>query len=218
MKSYIGNTYWMYTVKDERRILASGKYRTQVDLECTCWNIRTMFTNNISSSNLHSCICTTHRPEDNIDKEYNQLKIISIYRKQCATRNQQEVRAKCICSCWVEKDIRYDRVVQGGTKSCWCLEAKRTTLEMNKKRPYRIRNSMMTSCYKEGSKNYERRWAKGIKVQDSRRYFSSRREENKQYYSEYTYFTRKNPFKDFTTDNCVRHVAYNVSRFNLYDL
>lgn len=214
--TYIWKRYWRFTVIDERRVVASGKNRTQVDLQCSCGKIRTMLTNNISTSNLNICVCTIDQPEDNIWNTYNKLKIISIFRKKCATRNQQEIRAKCLCECGVEKDIRYDRVMSWWTKSCGCIELKRSTLWLWRKRPYRIRNAMMSSCYKEWSMNYARRGAVGIKVQDSRKYFNKWWEDNKDKYSEFVYFTRIDPFKDFTSENCVRYKAYNVSRFDVY--
>lgn len=212
----IWDKYWLYSVIWLDRVLTGDKIRTKLELQCECGRIRNIFSNNISQSNLHSCTCQKHNPEDNIWKKFSKLTIKAIFHKDCATRKQKELWATCECECWETKDIRYDRVISLGTKSCWCIDIRRSTLWLNKERPYKIWYQMKASCYSKNNHMYNRRWEKGIKVQDSWLYFTWWREDNKQYYSDERYFTRIDPFKDFTKENCKRDVCYNVSQFDLF--
>lgn len=212
----IWDKFWKLTVIETRPKMSWNRKRIQVDLQCECWKIRTMYSNNIRTSGATSCWCDKESPELNIGKKFNKLVIKKLF-KRLNNSWRNELFATCKCECWTIKDIRYDRIIWWGTKSCGCIELRRKTDWLSNTRPYRIRRDMMNSIYKEEDERYKRRGAKGIQIIEERRYFTWWWNDNKQYYNENSYFTRKNPFKNFDKENCIRHIAYNVSRFDLFD-
>jgi len=156
------------------------------------------------------------KAQEQIGKIYWDLEVIDVTRRE--KKNWKWIYyAICKCSCWKQHEASIDNLKSWSIKSCWCIMIRRSTLWLHKTRPYRIRYGMMRSCYSKQDVRHKRRWEKGIEVIDKRKYFTWRWEDNKKFYSENAYFTRHNPFKNFDKENCIWHIAYNISRFDLFD-
>ena len=157
------------------------------------------------------------RVSDDIGKIYWMLTIKSVYYKKMYSDWKNKAVALCSCVCWNEKEIIYYLLKKWDYKSCWCMNEKKTTKSMHQTRQWRIRYNMIKSTRNPTSSSYHRRWARGITVQDNRKTFAWWWEENKDLYSDELYFTRVNPFKNFTSDNCVWSLWFMQSHFDLID-
>ena len=223
-KNRIWEKYWMLTVLERVNIekeIRDSKYRCM----CDCWEEAIVSYRYLVRDWIASCWCTMRnwkpswkaKAKMNIWKKFNKLTIDEIIGKCRESDWKSEMRANCSCECGSKKCIKYTNIVDGNTKSCWCTVVLRSSLWLCNTRERRMRYSIVKSCYSPTHSMYKNRGGKWVKVHEKWRYFTWWWEDNKQSYSDEKYFTRLNPFKDFTPDNCMRNIAYNASRFDLYD-
>jgi hypothetical protein len=134
------------------------------------------------------------------------------------------VRTQIIkCDCGKVKESRLSDLKKWLVTSCWCMRWKhwknkrpvQTTHWMYNTRPYRIRASMKYSCDRDWHCSYHRRWAKWVTYESSWITFEWWWGDNKRYYHDEMYFTRKDLALSFTKENCERTTHYNVSQLDL---
>lgn len=160
-------------------------------------------------------------PEDYGWRKFWSLTILSQKVMKIKWRSMTVVDAICIC--WIVKEYRMANIKTWSTVSCWCMRWKhwnnkrpvQTTHGMYWTRPYNIRTSMKASCNKKTHPSYHRRWWKWLSYYIWWDTFEWRRKDNKAYYKDNLYFTRKDLAIWFTKDNCIWMSSYWVSKFDL---
>jgi len=140
-----------------------------------------------------------------IGKRFGKLYVI----KDVGTSGNGCSLFKCRCDCGVEKIIIGGSLTKkNGTKSCGCLIRERTieikTTHGKTKTPeYRAWAAFLNRCYNKNNKNYDRYGKKGIKVCDRWKdsFLNFLEDMGNRPSSKHT-VDRKNPYGDYTPENC----------------
>lgn len=215
----IGKTYWKLTIKEVFKVQPEWKRaRLYAQCECDCGEIHEARLDWLKNWLVKSCGCSHQTYLEQIGKTYGLLTIMDFHSKRSPSTWKMVTYAICDCACGkIDCAIQLPNLKSWSTKSCGCIRRQKTCGLTSNSRQYKTRYRMYNSCYNENHPSYKRRGGKGIKVCKERHTFAWWWKDNKHHYDKYAYFTRKNPFKDFNKENCVWHVAYNVSRFDLFE-
>ncbi len=104
-----------------------------------------------------------------MEKSYGMLRIIKEVEPGIKPSGQRYSRVLCECECGNRKIIRKFSVTSGRTKSCGCLQKKKTseiftTHGMSGKRLNSIYRGMKSRCYNKHSPDYENYGERGITI------------------------------------------------------
>ena len=145
-----------------------------------CGNVWEVRMSGIIGGKTKGCGCAGSRTnqsinkwEDHIGEIHNQLEIIGFERVWSGNRYRPHYI--CKCECGKEVSVRCQRVLEGQTKSCGCLnkEVQRERLtgtgrhnQHYKTRLYRIYIAMKDRCYNESHERYFDYGGRGITICD----------------------------------------------------
>jgi len=108
---------------------SSGRKITFWLCECDCGNKTTVRRIGLTSRNTRSCGCLKNEPRELDDsiigKKYGLLTVIEFAGYGVSSKNKRYTLWKCGCDCGGEKITSRNALVNGGTKSCGCLEIQR---------------------------------------------------------------------------------------------
>ncbi len=103
--------------------------------------------------------------------EYHRLVLLNDVEPYVRPNGRKERRSMWLCECGNEKEIVFDNVRSGKTKSCGCLNIEKLitrskTHDMTKSKAYSVYRNMIDRCYRKTNKAYRRYGGRGIKVCD----------------------------------------------------
>lgn len=106
-------------------------------------------------------------------EKYNNLEIIKKYNK-ISKNNKKRIYALCKCECGNVKEIRYDSIKSGKTRSCGCLHletaiknfSSKYTHEKSGTRLYKIWTNMKQRCSNYENTRFDSYGGRGINICD----------------------------------------------------
>jgi len=217
-KETIGKKYWRLTVKEVYQKPSGTRNRKYAKCICDCGKEHKARFDWLKNWSIRSCGCVHQTYLDEIWKKYRGLTITDVHTKRSRSSWKMITYAICSCVCGnVDVHVQLPNLKNGGTKSCGCSRSAKTLWLTSKSRQYGIWYRMYKSCTNPDHTSYPRRGGQWIWIIPEWHSFAGRWEDNHEQYDEFAYFTRINPFKDFTKENCVRRIAYNISKFDLFN-
>ena len=137
--------------------------------QCECGKVIMCRYNSLIKNATKSCGCIQRKNLDTlIGKVFGRLTVISAERRKQGTHYR--IYCKCQCECGNIKEIVYDALRIGKTKSCGCnRKSKQDKLKLCqeiKLKLYKIYYSIKTRCYNRKTYIYKYYGGKGIKICD----------------------------------------------------
>lgn len=103
-------------------------------------------------------------PFNTIGERYGMLTVVS-YSTKTSKSGRIHKTAICACDCGGEKEVRYNSLRVGITKSCGCIIGKNNqTHASSKLKLYRVWRGMKNRCYNQNTASYKNYGARGIQV------------------------------------------------------
>lgn len=105
---------------------------------------------------------------DIVGKKFNKLLVLSFNHSKPHPNptKGQFYFYKCQCECGKITIVKRERIINGITKSCGCINNRATTHGLSKTRLFRIWSSMLNRCYNTNVLRYKNYGGRGIKVCD----------------------------------------------------
>lgn len=148
---------------------------------------------------------------ERIGRRFGRLVVESVSRERRGKRDM--IMAHCRCDCGNEKEVFWQALADGRTKSCGCLSRELTT-ERNRRlmtkhggshtRLYSIFQSMLSRCYRPQHMHYANYGGRGIGICDEwRRNFAAFREWATSHgYADNLSIDRIDNDRGYSPDNC----------------